>query len=54
VSLKERLSETKKVTIVRELTKMHEEVVWGTPKEVHTHFTEHTDTVRGEFVVIVS
>ena len=42
------------VTIARELTKMHEEVVVGTPAEVQTYFNEHSDHIRGEFVVIVS
>jgi 16S rRNA (cytidine1402-2'-O)-methyltransferase len=41
------------VTIARELTKMHEEVVQGTPAEVLAYFNEHTDHVRGEFVVFV-
>jgi 16S rRNA (cytidine1402-2'-O)-methyltransferase len=53
-SLTERLAETKKVTIVRELTKIHEEVVQGSASSVLAHFTEHPDTIRGEFVVIVS
>jgi 16S rRNA (cytidine1402-2'-O)-methyltransferase len=43
-----------RVTLARELTKIHEEVVSGTPSELLTHFTAHPDTVRGEFVVIVS
>ncbi len=42
-----------RVIIARELTKMHEEVVTGTPHEVLTYFTEHPDHVRGEFVVLV-
>jgi 16S rRNA (cytidine1402-2'-O)-methyltransferase len=44
----------KKVTILRELTKIFEERVSGTPAEVIAYFTEHKDKVRGEFVVIVS
>jgi 16S rRNA (cytidine1402-2'-O)-methyltransferase len=43
-----------KVTIARELTKMHEEVVEGTPEEVFQYFKDHPDHVRGEFVVLVS
>jgi 16S rRNA (cytidine1402-2'-O)-methyltransferase len=43
-----------RVSIARELTKIHEEVVSGTPNEVLTHFTLHPDAVRGEFVVIVA
>jgi 16S rRNA C1402 (ribose-2'-O) methylase RsmI len=45
---------TRTVTIVRELTKIHEEVVQGSPTEVFAHFMRHPDTIRGEFVVIVS
>lgn len=41
------------ITIARELTKMHEEVVKGTPEEVLRYFTNHSDHVRGEFVVMV-
>lgn len=42
------------VVIAREITKIHEEVVSGTPTEVLEHFAIHPDTVRGEFVVIVT
>jgi 16S rRNA (cytidine1402-2'-O)-methyltransferase len=42
-----------KVTIFRELTKMHEEVVKGTAEEVLQYFVDHPDHVRGEFVVMV-
>jgi 16S rRNA (cytidine1402-2'-O)-methyltransferase len=53
-ALSERIPETKKVTIVRELTKIHEEVVQGSASFVLKHFIEHPNTIRGEFVVIVS
>lgn len=43
-----------RVTLARELTKMHEEIVSGTPREVLAHFAAHPSTVRGEFVVIVT
>ena len=43
-----------KVTVCRELTKIFEEVVQGTAKEVKNYFEEHADKVRGEFVVMVS
>ena len=46
------LGEQRRVVIARELTKIHEEVVSGTPAEVLTHFIAHPSTVRGEFVVI--
>lgn len=42
------------ITVARELTKLHEEVVQGTPAEVLQYFTDHPDHVRGEFVVVVS
>lgn len=42
-----------RVIIARELTKMHEEVLRGSPEELLAHFAEHPDTVRGEFVVTV-
>ncbi len=52
-SLAAELPETATVIIGRELTKMFEEVVTGTPKEVLQYFTEHSDHVRGEFVVLI-
>lgn len=42
------------VTVARELTKLHEEVVAGTPEEVLEYFKDHPDHQKGEFVVIVS
>ncbi len=44
----------RRVTVAREITKMFEEVVQGTPEEVLQYFTDHPDHVRGEFVVIVN
>lgn len=44
----------KKVIIARELTKMFEEFVEGTPDEVLNYFNENPDKVRGEFVVMVA
>ncbi len=41
------------ITIGRELTKVHEEVVSGTPEDIEAHFREHSDRLRGEFVVIL-
>jgi 16S rRNA (cytidine1402-2'-O)-methyltransferase len=41
------------VTVARELTKLHEEVVIGSPAEVLHHFTEEPVKQKGEFVVIV-
>ncbi len=42
-----------RITIARELTKIHEEVISGTPEELLAHFATHPDTIRGEFVVII-
>ncbi len=53
-SLAEVLPEDRKVSVLRELTKMHESVVEGTASEVQAHFVEHSDQIRGEFVVIVA
>ena len=43
----------KSVTVLRELTKMFEEVQTGSPEQVFAYYTAHGDKVRGEFVVIV-
>lgn len=43
----------KHVIVLRELTKMFEEVQVGTAHEIFTYFETHPDKVRGEFVVIV-
>lgn len=44
----------KKVTIARELTKIYEEFVSGSPKELLEFFEKNKEKVRGEFVVMVS
>lgn len=51
-SLKKHTSE-RKIVITRELTKIYEEVVEGTPEEVSNYFAENPDKVRGEFVVLI-
>lgn len=43
-----------KIIIARELTKLFEEVVTGSPEEVLQYFIDHPDHVRGEFVVLVA
>ncbi len=53
-SLEESLDPERRVVVARELTKIHESLVTGTPHEVATYFAEHKDEVRGEFVVIVA
>lgn len=48
------LPEERKVTVMRELTKLYESVVPGTAQEVAEYFDTHAKEVRGELVVIVS
>jgi len=52
--LSEILDAQRNIVIARELTKIYEEVVFGSPEYVYNYFREHSDKVRGEFVVIVS
>jgi 16S rRNA (cytidine1402-2'-O)-methyltransferase len=47
------LESTRQVVVARELTKMFEEVVSGSAREVKDFFEKHPDKIRGEFVVIV-
>jgi 16S rRNA (cytidine1402-2'-O)-methyltransferase len=53
-SLAEALSEDRTVTILRELTKLHESVVQGSAREVLEYFAAHPQEERGEFVVVVA
>lgn len=52
-SLNTYLDSKREVVVARELTKIFEEIVSGTPEEVLNYFKENPDKVRGEFVVIV-
>ena len=52
-SLTQNLSIDRKVVVARELTKMYEEVITGTSEEVLQYFLDHSDHVRGEFVVLI-
>lgn len=53
-SLKTHLDASRKITVARELTKIFEQFIAGTPAEIIQYFEKNTDKVRGEFVVIVS
>ena len=44
----------KRVTVCRELTKIHEEVKSGTAAELLEYFQNNPEKVKGEFVVLVS
>ncbi len=48
------LDNPKTVTICRELTKIFEEVVTGSAREIKEYFEKNKEKVKGEFVVIVS
>lgn len=52
-SMSEVLQEGRKITVARELTKLHESVVEGTASELMAYFAGKQQEVRGEFVVIV-
>lgn len=47
------LSIDRKVFVARELTKLHEELVSGSPEDVLCYFQEHPQHQKGEFVVLV-
>ena len=53
-SLCSHLSDSRKVVIARELTKIHEEVVSGPAQEVLDYFKNNTDKIKGEFVVMIA
>ena len=50
----QKFAPAKKVTIARELTKVFEQIVSGSPLEIEKYFLDNPDKIRGEFVVIVS
>lgn len=49
-----RFSPTKVITICRELTKIHEQVISGTAEELSGYFKENPEKVRGEFVIVAA
>ena len=53
-SLKEHCGPDRIIVVSRELTKVFEENRRGTVGEIQAHYESHPDTIRGEFVVIVS
>ncbi len=44
---------SRRLVIAREITKMFEEVISGTPQEILAYFEKNPDKMRGEFVVMV-
>jgi|SRR3989344_5259644 len=53
-SLTKNLTIYRKVGVGRELTKIYEEFVSGTPTEILGYFEENKEKQKGEFVVVVS
>ena len=53
-SLREHVDPTREVVVVREMTKVYEQIVAGTAAEVSAYYAAHPDEVRGEVVIIVS
>ena len=49
-----KFSPDKMVSVAKELTKIHENVVRGSADEVLRHFENNKDEIRGEFVIIVA
>jgi 16S rRNA (cytidine1402-2'-O)-methyltransferase len=52
-ALSEVLDEKRVVVVARELTKIYESVIKGSPVHVLAHFEDHPDQVKGECVIIV-
>ncbi len=50
----QKFAPNKKIVIARELTKVFEQIISGSPVEIIEYFSANPDKVRGEFVVIVS
>lgn len=48
------LDDKRKVAVIKELTKIHEEVFVGSAVQALEYFKSNADKVRGEFVVIVN
>ena len=53
-SLAEVLDESRLVMVGREMTKTFEEYPVNSAKNLLTYYTEHSDKVRGEFVIVIS
>jgi len=53
LELLEKLAPDKKIILGRELTKIFEEIVRGSTKEVLEYFEKNKNKIKGEFVIIV-
>jgi len=52
-SLKQFITDNRNIIVLRELTKIYEEVVSGTAEELLEYFEKNPKKIKGEFVVIV-
>jgi len=48
------LAPEKELVVGREITKMFEEIVTGTANEILEHFSQNSNNLKGEFVIIIS
>lgn len=53
-SLTKYIDGNRQVIIGREMTKIYEEILSGSAKDLLTYFKDNKDKIRGEFVVIIS
>lgn len=53
-TLSEYFGENRRVVIIRELTKIYEEIISGTHREALRYFKDNLDRKKGEFVIIVN
>src|SRR3990172_6144516 len=49
-----RIDPKREIVVGRELTKIFEEILTGTPQEIMKYFENNKDKMKGEFVVIIS
>ncbi len=47
------IGSSRTIFVGRELTKIHEEGIYGTIEEVITYYKDNSDKVRGEFVIVI-
>lgn len=52
-SLNETLDQKRKICVIKEITKLHENVFYDTPKQILDLFTKTPELTQGEFVIIV-
>ena len=48
------IGEVRKVCVVREISKIHEQYHFGSASDLRTWFEKHPEKVKGEMVVLIS